>query len=92
MSHSPTRSLDAMRELLPLSAERAETGALHPEGVCDGQRESDLEIARVNVAGELLDLQAGGTLDDDIDPVQMAQSIVESYRSLWDALTGQGNV
>ena len=67
----------------------AETGALHPEGLSDGQRESDLEIARVNVAGELLDLQAGGTLDEEIDPVQMAQSIVESYRSLWDALTGQ---
>jgi len=67
----------------------AETGALHSAGLSDGQRESDLEIARVNVAGELLDLQAGGRLDAEIDPVEMAGSIVESYRSLWEALTSQ---
>lgn len=67
----------------------AETGAIHSQGLSDGQRESDLEIARVNVAGELLDLQAGGRLDPEIDPVDMAGSIVEAYKSLWDALTGQ---
>lgn len=65
----------------------AETGVLHQGGLSDGQRESDLEIGRVNVAGELLDLQAGGRLDDEIDPVEMANSIVESYRSLWAELT-----
>ena len=67
----------------------AETGVLHPGGLSVGQRESDLEIARVNVAGELLDLQAGGRLDEEIDPVEMASSILESYHSLWEALTGQ---
>jgi hypothetical protein len=67
----------------------AETGALHPGGLSDGQRHSDLEIARVNVAGELLDLQAGGRLDPEIDSVEMAGSIVESYRSLWETLTSQ---
>ena len=66
----------------------AETGELMPSSLSDGQRENDLEIARVNVAGELLDLQAGGRLDDDIDPVAVSQSIVDSYRSLWDELTG----
>ena len=59
----------------------AETGELMPGSLSDGQRENDLEIARVNVAGELLDLQAGGRLDEDIDPVAIATSILNSYRS-----------
>ncbi len=67
----------------------AETGVLHKEGLSDGQRDSDLEIGRVNVAGELLDLQAGGRLDDEIDPVEMSQQIVDAYRGLWEELTGQ---
>ena len=66
----------------------AETGELMPGSLSDGQRENDLEIARVNVAGELLDLQAGGRLDEDIDPVAIATSILNSYRSLWNELTG----
>lgn len=66
----------------------AETGELMPGSLSDGQRENDLEIARINVAGELLDLQAGGRLDDDIDPVAVSNSIMDSYRSLWDELTG----
>ena len=66
----------------------AETGELMPGSLSDGQRENDLEIARVNVAGELFDLQAGGRLDEDIDPVAVSRSIVDSYRSLWNELTG----
>lgn len=66
----------------------AETGELMPGSLSHGQRENDLEIARINVAGELLDLQAGGRLDEDIDPVAVAESILESYRHLWDELTG----
>ena len=66
----------------------AETGELMPSSLSDGQRENDLEIARVNVAGELLDLQAGGRLDEDIDPVAVSNSIMDAYRSLWDELTG----
>jgi hypothetical protein len=40
-----------------------------------------------NVAGELFDLQAGNRLDADIEPIVVAQSIVDSYRSLWRELT-----
>lgn len=65
----------------------AETGELMPGSLSDGQRENDPEIARINVAGELFDLQAGGHLDDDIDPIDVANSILESYRSLWRELT-----
>jgi len=64
----------------------AETGQLY-DGLSNGQRENDLEIARVNIAGELLDLQAGGRLDEDIDPVEISNGIVAQYRTLWKELT-----
>ncbi|MEO6116960.1 MAG: DUF4032 domain-containing protein [Pseudolysinimonas sp.] len=65
----------------------AETGQLHEAGLSEGQREHDLEIGRINIAGELLDLQAGGRLDDDVDPVEIADGIVAAYRTLWTELT-----
>lgn len=64
----------------------AETGRLY-DTISDGQREHDLDIARVNIAGELLDLQAGGRLDEDSDPVAISDRIVEQYRTLWRELT-----
>ncbi len=66
----------------------AETGKLYEGGLSDGQREHDLEIARVNIAGELLDLEAGGRVTDELDPVRISDGIVEAYRSLWNELTG----
>ncbi|MGV3711713.1 DUF4032 domain-containing protein [Pseudolysinimonas sp.] len=65
----------------------AETGTLHDRALSDGQREHDLEIGRVNIAGELLDLQSGGRLDEDVDPIEVAERIVASYRELWTELT-----
>jgi hypothetical protein len=65
----------------------AETGQLY-NGLSNGQRENDLEIARVNIAGELLDLAAGGRLDEDADPVEVSNGIVAAYRALWIELTG----
>jgi hypothetical protein len=65
----------------------AETGKLYDAALSDGQRDQDLEIGRVNIAGELLDLQAGGKLDEDVDPVTVADRIVASYRELWTELT-----
>lgn len=64
----------------------AETGKLYPS-LSDGQREDDLEIARVNIAGELFDLAAGGRLDEATDPVEVSAGIVEAYRTLWEELT-----
>ncbi|MGL5829367.1 MAG: lipopolysaccharide kinase InaA family protein, partial [Angustibacter sp.] len=64
----------------------AETGELH-ENLSDGQREHDLEIARVNIAGELMDLEAGGVLDATADPVAISENIMRRYRSLWTELT-----
>ncbi|MCU1546377.1 MAG: hypothetical protein JWP30_1477 [Homoserinimonas sp.] len=65
----------------------AETGKLY-NGLSNGQRENDLEIARVNIAGELLDLAAGGRLDENLDAVEVSNGIVAAYRSLWKELTG----
>ncbi|HYI32852.1 MAG TPA: DUF4032 domain-containing protein [Glaciibacter sp.] len=66
----------------------AETGQLYPSGLSNGQRENDLEIARVNIAGELLDLEAGGRITDELDPIRISNGIVAAYRSLWKELTG----
>src|SRR5690606_34253442 len=41
----------------------AETGELHERGLTRGQREHDLDVARTNIAGELMDLEAGGRLE-----------------------------
>ncbi len=65
----------------------AETGQLLP-ALSDGQREHDLEIARVNIAGELMDLEAGGVLEEGADPVAISEAIITRYRELWDELTG----
>jgi hypothetical protein len=65
----------------------AETGKLY-NGLSNGQRENDLEIARVNIAGELLDLAAGGRLDEETDPLAVSEGIVAAYRTLWTELTG----
>ena len=64
----------------------AETGELH-DSLSDGQREHDLDIARVNIAGELMDLQAGGLIGEDVDPVEVSEQIMTRYRSLWEELT-----
>ncbi|MDQ1582181.1 MAG: hypothetical protein QOF36_235 [Microbacteriaceae bacterium] len=66
----------------------AETGQLYDGGLSNGQRENDLEIARVNIAGELMDLEAGGRVDADLDPIKVSNGIVAAYRSLWKELTG----
>ncbi len=63
-----------------------ETGARYPT-LSDGQRRLDLQIATENVAGGLLDLQAGGRLTADIDPWEVSFAIEERYSRLWAELT-----
>ncbi|MFV0253353.1 MAG: DUF4032 domain-containing protein [Beutenbergiaceae bacterium] len=64
----------------------AETGDLHPQ-LTRGQREYDLEIARVNIIGELMDLEAGGLLEDVEDTVLVGDMLVQRYNDLWAELT-----
>ncbi|QIM21947.1 DUF4032 domain-containing protein [Phycicoccus sp. HDW14] len=66
----------------------AETGELRNR-LSDGQREHDLEIARVNIAGELMDLEAGGLLQEERDPVEVSERIMTRYRDLWTELTSE---
>ncbi len=65
----------------------AETGELHEGGLTDGQREHDLDVARTNIAGEIMDLEAGGRLEGGVDAVEIADGIMSAYRSLWRELT-----
>ncbi len=65
----------------------AETGQLYDSRLSNGQRENDLEIARVNIAGELMDLIASGKAAAEIDANQISQRIVDKYHELWKELT-----
>ncbi len=65
----------------------AETGELH-DALTTGQREHDLQIARTNLFGEFCDLEAGGLLDEALDPVVLVDVIENRYRELWGELTG----
>ena len=64
----------------------AETGELH-ERLSDGQRQHELMIAGENLAGELMDLDAGFGLPDGVDPVELAMSVEPRYERLWDEIT-----
>lgn len=64
----------------------AETGELHPT-LSDGQRSTDVLLACELVAGELSDLESGGLLPADLDPVAVSDDLEERYRHLWDELT-----
>ncbi|MFB6675698.1 DUF4032 domain-containing protein [Streptomyces sp. NPDC056390] len=64
----------------------AETGELHPR-LSDGQRAYDIDLARVNISGEMLDLEASGALHPSIDPISFGTEIGERYDALWTELT-----
>jgi len=65
----------------------AETGELH-HSLSTGQREHDLDIARTNLFAEMLDLQAGGFLNENIDALDIVDGLIERYHQLWGELTG----
>lgn len=64
----------------------AETGDLHPQ-LTRGQRHYDVDLARTNIIGELMDLQAGGLLDEDVDVITIGTRIEDRYHELWAELT-----
>ncbi|TLS45296.1 DUF4032 domain-containing protein [Streptomyces montanus] len=64
----------------------AETGELHSR-LSDGQRAYDLDLARVNISGELLDLEASGALHPSVDPIEFGTEICRRYDGLWRELT-----
>lgn len=64
----------------------AETGEMH-ESLSAGMRWYDVDTATSNIAGELMDLQAGGKLPVDFDPVETALTLPDRYAGLWALLT-----
>lgn len=65
----------------------AETGDLQVN-LTDGQREYDIDLARTNIIGELMDLSSGELLPPEVDEIEIGNRLVDRYHSLWDALTG----
>lgn len=69
----------------------AETGELH-ETLTVGQRTYDVDLARTNVIGELMDLQAGGIIAEDEDTIEVGNRIAHRYEELWDEVTGEETI
>lgn len=64
----------------------AETGDLN-ETLTDLRREYDVEIARTNIAGDLMDIEASVGVPGGLDPIELADSLVTRYQNLWKELT-----
>ncbi len=64
----------------------AETGEQHAQ-LTDGQRLYDVDVAKTNIIGELMDLEAGGLLDAGLDPFEIGETILFRYLLLWAELT-----
>ncbi len=64
----------------------AETAEIHPL-LSEGQREADITQASDSLAGEVLDLQLGGVVDESVDPLELSEHVVTQYRQLWEELT-----
>jgi hypothetical protein len=64
----------------------AETASIY-DRISDGQRAHDLQIAHANLAGELMDLEAGDLLDPTVEPIETADRIMHRYDLLWRELT-----
>lgn len=69
----------------------AETGNLYPK-LSEGQRSEDIEILRLNIFGESLDLQAADLLHEAIDPEAVVDDIVARYERLWHEVTYEQEV
>jgi hypothetical protein len=63
----------------------AETSEQHPH-LTRGQRSFDLDLAAERVCGELMDLQAGELLPENVDPIQVSEDLVRRYQALWEEL------
>ncbi|NII86503.1 hypothetical protein E9230_000473 [Corynebacterium glutamicum] len=69
----------------------AETGEFQPN-LSESRRLYDVDIARVNIIGELMDLQAGECLDKSIDVIALGGLVESSYLELWTELTAEESV
>ncbi|VEI13108.1 DUF4032 domain-containing protein [Trueperella bialowiezensis] len=66
----------------------AETGELE-DNLSQRKRHYDIDVARTNIIGELMDLQAGEILDPEFDSIAVGDRFFQRYVELWDELTGE---
>ena len=66
----------------------AETAEIHST-LSEGQRQYDVLMAQERVGGELLDLQAGGFLSENVDAVETIEELERRYEALWAELTSE---
>ena len=59
----------------------------HHTPLPEGMRHADVELARENVAGGLLDLEAEGLLSPDVNALELADLLEDRYTLLWNELT-----
>ncbi len=64
----------------------AETSRLH-ESLSDGQRAEDLEIMKLNLAGEMADIAAMTGVEIDQADLTLGEDVESRYSSLWSELT-----
>ncbi|QRV02030.1 DUF4032 domain-containing protein [Arcanobacterium phocisimile] len=64
----------------------AETGEIE-NNLSERKRLYDIDVARTNIIGELMDLQAGGVLDEDFNTITVGDRFERRYRELWNELT-----
>jgi hypothetical protein len=63
-----------------------ETSRLYDQ-LSDGQRAEDLEIMKLNLAGEMADIAAMNDLEIDRADFTLGDDVEARYRALWDELT-----
>jgi hypothetical protein len=63
----------------------AETGDLHAQ-LTEGQRDYDIDLARTNIIGEMMDLESGELLAEDLDPMWAGDRLLKRYTKLWSAI------
>ncbi len=66
----------------------AETGELE-DNLSERKRHYDIDVARTNIIGELMDLQAGGILDPEFDSIAVGDRFFGRYVELWNELTSE---
>ena len=63
----------------------AETGDLQVN-LTEGQREYDVDLARTNIIGELMDLSSGALLPSNVDEIEIGNRLVDQARRLLNDL------
>ncbi len=69
----------------------AETAECRP-ALTDALRRHDLDLGVENITGGLYDAIAGGLLEDDVDPVEITDDLLDRYHRVWAELTREDEI